>query len=467
MSVAEGQRTRTEDHLVNPVINRSYWWDSSMVPKPALPAFSPSTVTGSYRSMVDYVSAGFKRRSAAGEVINKPMYSQVLTATVTGTGPHFVNSSGGVTYHGELEGIANSTLPMNVGEAFRKVYGWASDLGLDPDWRQMSGLAATSCAARVAKPPFDGLVSLGELRETLHYLQNPFKTGLKLATSLVSGVSRLNAASKTRRVAQDFMSLYLEFRYGVRPLVKEVDQLLVHLETLVQRPKRQTARGTSSYRNAATQSLVNQDYSGLLYDSTIQVARKSSVRAGLLYEWREEVGLTDHWGFKLSDLPSAAWALMPLSFVVDWVANVGTFVSAITPRAGYNQLAEWTTTTDELLVTVQSNNYRVNVTGWSTSRAGESLATYLVRTVQRTPHLQLPSLEMRGFDTLRNDALRLLDLIGIFQQKLGSVANSAVARRAEREWAEKYAGRVADRLTHTPSGGRASWLKTHGVSIST
>lgn len=70
-------------------------------------------------------------------------------------------------------------------------------------------------------------------------------------------------------------------------------------------------------------------------NQTLQV----DVRAGVLYEI---VNSHNRYGFNFSDLPAAAWELVPFSFVVDWFTNVGQFIRGVTPKFGARELATWT-----------------------------------------------------------------------------------------------------------------------------
>lgn len=449
-------RTRTDPKTSRPVINRSYWWDTSQSPKPAAPAYAVGPTVGSWAEMTDTVHPGFRRQSAAGEIINNWYQSRRLTSSIeTATGPHFRSLVNGVTYWGEIEGVLNSVTSGDAVTLPPKIEQWVLNAGATPNIERLIDLACTAARANVKEPTFDGLVSLGELRETLRYLRNPFKTGLKLADKLNHNLARIGSSGK-KAVLGDVMSVYLEFRYAVRPLVKEVEAALLASQKPIVTPRRQTARDYKTSTLTGSYTELGVSTSGILHDVSFDVTRTTLVRAGLLYENIVENGLPDHWGFRLSDLPSAAWELVPLSFVYDWVGNIGDFVGAITPRAGVKTLAGWYSVYDLREVVVTSSNYRLAQPGWTTARAGYSRLRYSLLDKYRVNKLRAPALALRGIDSLQDDALRLLDLISIVQQRLGSVSKSKAVRQANQERMERMADRLDRRQSRSSQSTRAS-----------
>jgi hypothetical protein len=64
--------------------------------------------------------------------------------------------------------------------------------------------------------------------------------------------------------------------------------------------------------------------------------------------------------FGWTEVPLAAWELVPFSFVVDWIVNVGDWLEAVQPKVGVRTLAEGITVKSERTL------FR-NVTGWEIS----------------------------------------------------------------------------------------------------
>ena len=133
---------------------------------------------------------------------------------------------------------------------------------------------------------------------------------------------------------------YLAGRYGIRPMVSEVQGIMNAIDSLrYKKPERQTSRGYQPDEGEAntTYSAVSmrQNLSG--YQVTQETA---SVRAGVMYS----ADIRDTWGTNLSQVPIALWELTFLSFMADWFANIGDYISALTPKAGVNIHGSWVTT---------------------------------------------------------------------------------------------------------------------------
>lgn len=139
----------------------------------------------------------------------------------------------------------------------------------------------------------------------------------------------------------------------------------------------------------------------------------------------------------MSDIPSTLWALIPLSFVVDWVFGVARFISAITPQLGVQTLSQWTTIREEMYVILSGSNYVFPQSGWATSRSGKNEVIMKVTDVSRVPVVNNPSIVYKGFDSLGKDPARLLDLIGLFGQRLNKIAQAEARSLSARERAAR------------------------------
>jgi hypothetical protein len=422
-------RSRTDEAFLPYPNYRSYWWDTSQVPKPAEPALVPNIARGANRFMSDWVIPGYRERSAAGEVFNNPLLKTVDRLEVLNeSGCAFQITTGGITYNGDIQGVALSIRPTSS-TALRTAVVYATDttLGLNPDRSALIASVSTEARGRIAPSAFDGLVSLGELNETLRYLRNPFEAGLKLASKLERKIGR---PASSGEMAMDFASTYLGFRYGMRPLVRDVENALKALQDNVNpRPVRETFRAKGKVFVDGTKITLGANYGGITYDETLWGRRDIAVRCGFLTSNTYSNGLQDRWGMRLSDIPAAMWELIPLSFMVDWVLNVRQLIAALSPRLGLSVLAEWTTVTDRRIVLLSGSNYRFS--NWTTTRSttNEILMEYTIK--QRTPSVNPPMIVWKGLGSLSNDVGRLFDTIGIFGQKLNNIAQ-AEARFASR-----------------------------------
>jgi hypothetical protein len=70
----------------------------------------------------------------------------------------------------------------------------------------------------------------------------------------------------------------------------------------------------------------------------------------------------DTFGVHLNKLPAALWEAVPGSFIADWVVNIGSFLEAITPKAGTKVLGSCTVVKD-----THNTSSTAEVTGHTTS----------------------------------------------------------------------------------------------------
>jgi hypothetical protein len=242
--------------------------------------------------------------------------------------------------------------------------------------------AATSALAGVKRPEVSGLVALAEFRETVQSLIHPVNGALNWL--------KRNAPTKQRRkkkrkwdevkaTSSDVANQHLTIIFGIMPFISDIQGILKAIEAIEPVPVRMTSRGTASAVDTQTSS--GED---VLYSDSAQIwklqhfneARRTvTCRAYYLYE--ASVDLQSALGLSVSDVPKAVWQYATLSFVVDWFANVGDFISALTPRSGITPIASgYTLTTVSAVVSHYGDKATTLGTspGWSGSRSGGSLS---------------------------------------------------------------------------------------------
>jgi len=449
VTIVSEPRTRSEDDRQFPALYRSWWYDNRVgVTQPAEPAKVCNLATGTLRTMSDFVTPGFKKASSRGTIVNSPMSSTRVTLQIAASsGCAFKNVqttvTPPVTWVGDITGPCVSAMNRVTSDALDKYGSSLPGIITSEKRSQMIGLASTAARSKIVAPSFTGLVSIGELRETLSYLRNPFKAGIKLASLLERDLKMANTSKRSGSTMSAIASVYLEFRYAVRPMLYEIERAMdtVISQTLKLDPLRKTVRAKQEAEEQS-QTVYPASFSGLTYDETRLLKHNLSVRCGFLYEELDGIDLNDRWGMRVSDIPAAMWELTPLSFVYDWVGNMGEFISAITPVAGIRHLSSWTTIVDHKTMTLSGSNYVFPLPGWVTTRNGPNIVTVECVTKSRYPMVNAPSLEWRGLDKLANDPLKLLDLIGIFKQKLDPLVRKHNAFEAEVKRATRFSKRI-------------------------
>lgn len=129
-----------------------------------------------------------------------------------------------------------------------------------------------------------------------------------------------------------------------------------------------------------------------------------------------EVSLANLLGFTTKGFVTLPWELTRLSFVADWLANVGHFIGAISPAPGWNQLGSSLTvrrdSTSRYIATNSvpwNNDYSV-ITPWSGSYMVRQLT--ISRSLNPTPSLVINA--DFGFDR----STRVADSLALLSQQL-------------------------------------------------
>lgn len=282
----------------------------------------------------DIVCQSFKERMAAGEILNNPF---TKTVTVTELIPASISQTFVATC-----GQCNPSFRQYTGTLYPNPVACAGHLmPIKPEW-----LTAIDDSIRLATMRAYGkdlaraeaLVSIGELPETIGMIKQAFVK----ATKIYFAVKRKLWRQLLRELSRaDAAELWLTYRYGIRPLVSEVQTYvnLVHNWTKKQ-SKRFTARSSLPVDLSETSSITLNGFpSGVTSCTAVRKNTISGIaRGGVLYDvfkegWEEKLGL--------SNIPQTLWELTTLSFVADWFVTVGDFISAITPKAGLREKTAW------------------------------------------------------------------------------------------------------------------------------
>lgn len=297
----------------------------------------------------DFVTPNFRALSAQGGIVNNPFSVQRVRRIMSGfPGWHwtYTPTCSGTTQRYQWgqthRGLMNDSVIASVPRG-----------NLAPLSSELAAIAGTQAAANVLAPEFQSQVFAGEFRETLRLLRNP-----------MSQLRDLVSTARRRGALVAASGEYLKYRYGILPLVSDIHSISKALTSSdVVKPVRLTARGAASDSDSSAGSPYS--VSDSLYSGTIVCTSslEISVRAGILYEhsadWRND------FGFSPSDVPSAAWELLPYSFIADWFVNFGDWIRAVTPKAGVRVLATWTTNKTILTHSFQGNIAPKSVANYS------------------------------------------------------------------------------------------------------
>lgn len=207
------------------------------------------------------------------------------------------------------------------------------------------------CLAEIRKvrDKFQGFVILGELRETIRMLRSPFKAITKRMVRFQDKMKQpLSAYRRMRRdstspervtrerkkLKDDIINSYLEFAFGLSPLIGDVEDIA-------------KVAGNLNQLGDIKRIFKNDDDSRSDVISETQpgevIFLKCSYRRKVFLYQQYAIGvrragadpvlakrLAYAGGFQLDDLIPAAWELVPWSFLVDYVTNIGDIINAMT-----------------------------------------------------------------------------------------------------------------------------------------
>lgn len=417
------QRHRTSGGFSDSTAEYLWWNTLSGRGNPVSHTITHGDGNGTLIEMDDVTTPNFYERIADGNIINNPMSKVSLKYEWNDEGPNFRKDLGGVSYHGECNGHMPWIQP-NVGLI-------PVHTGISTEQRErLKNDVATRARANAASGlSYDGMVALGELRENLSYLRNPFKTGLKLAKLLNRRVDRYTKGRQPWRLERaptksevDYLSdLFLEFRFGAMPLVADLQKFaLALLERRINSPRR-TTRSWGVLQSSGVQwtELVGINDGAITASVDYTMDETYEVRVGFLDEVQSEISFNDKWGLNITHLPQAAWALLPLSFIVDRYFNVSNFIGAGIPTLGQKHLAEWLTIDEKVLLITEPRDAVFHVSGWYTEQdfTGSCQLQRVVR--RRTPVAPAPTLTLRpsAVDWWK-DAGQLLEMAVLIRQRL-------------------------------------------------
>lgn len=173
----------------------------------------------------------------------------------------------------------------------------------------------TSVHAEANSGIWDVLTEAGEAKETVSWVFGLLREIIDLIITFKKELSRVHRqpGKSAAAIADEVASLWMQFRYAVSPIGYSVNDAMDYLEAEF-KPYQSFRKGVNTK--------VNVDLpSGWSIDDL-------EVRDRVFLKYRFSSGyVLDGLGF---NPVTTAWELTPLSFVVDWVLNVGDLLASLT-----------------------------------------------------------------------------------------------------------------------------------------
>lgn len=250
-------------------------------------------------------------------------------------------------------------------------------------------------AARIYSKGFDVATTLVELQQTRDLFKGIAGRWLKLAQAL--------RRRKPKDVWKEASNLYLEARYGWRPLKADLENLHSAIAEFDSKRKRysENVRRIQSRDEVVDVHPIPSVYGTWYFTTvkTIEVSIGASVTADILPP-----------RFAINPL-TTAWEVIPLSFVVDWFVAVGNYLEAVS----FTMIVDRYVASSGYQVKVSKEGYvsaYFPANGYTGSVSCQSYAEGVYRS--RAPALLPSSPSIR----LNLDAWKVTDLTALLVQSL-------------------------------------------------
>lgn len=326
---------------------------------------------GTYRETTDVVTPNFQELIQRGHIVNNPFGSLRSVVTASDKAGEIQRTTAGLPsgtyYKSNWSRLSGLVCNPTSGDVFPVPSQSYSDLDT---------IAFTSAMAGAGAPDIQALVSLGEAKQTLGLLVKPLKAIyeiLKYPQRFGDGYTRW----------RNWPEFWLMYRYGVIPLLMDIQGTLKALSRVVNARVRETSR-SSERDNGSKQFAVNYSDAQISLAASVQQFEQYEVRAGVLYQ--HDATLASQFGATPLNLTSTAWELVPWSFVYDWLMNTGELIKALEAVARVSPLAAWTSSTLWVQQYYSCDSFNVSgaaaASGWVVTKScvgGSAVGDYRVK----------------------------------------------------------------------------------------
>jgi len=290
------------------------------------------------KKIVDVVTPNFLKRIQRGDIINNPLTIR--------SSEHIQSMDGSLVYRNWNTG--NGVNPVNGATTSwsLQVYGgighgtWTKLEGNEAFQSRMS-FARQKCIANIDSSNFafgedvaEISSTLRALKHTFNVIKNPAKTMYKISKRIrrlaLRKVRRAKDLGHILEMSDALADAFLTYRFVATPIMKSMhDAVDAYNNPVKPKTKRLIARSKEE------QSF---NVSGLIYNDTVTLLQgeQSSLieRASIIYEIKNPIyDWKFHLGLRAKDIPATLWAVTTLSFMVDRIYDISSFVKGATNLA--------------------------------------------------------------------------------------------------------------------------------------
>jgi len=197
------------------------------------------------------------------------------------------------------------------------------------------------------------LETLKDLDTTVKMLRRPFQGSVDLVGRMLR-YNKRHLGKTTRSALKASSNAWLEYRYGWQPLLMDAETIISAAHKIRGKLDKRRLVARASVKKAFVTSSGGYVTGGLScpgvdrIDGITKIESDLAVSAGVVYDLASQTTidqLQQTMGSRASDLPANIWECVPYSFVIDWFANVGEWIQAITPNPAVTIKGNWATST--------------------------------------------------------------------------------------------------------------------------
>lgn len=356
---------------------------------------------GQVELMSDTVTPGYKERSAAGEVIMTPLTSSDITRYQAVTSQGYIVRTGIPTQWYQYGGALRTLETHGVGPGSVLTQAAGGFIIPYSTYDQLASEVSTAVLSKIGRASTDTWENMAEARKSLNMLWSP-----------LSSWFAFERKAKMKSVGMSAANAWLMYRYGIRPLVGSVHDIMTAVQNGL-KTERVTSRATRSVSASEPISGTRVGY-GVTYQYTGMKTESAIVRGMSLDElttdWRYQYGLD------AKSLLTLPWNLISYSFVVDWFVNVADLIGALGQVFQPASLGRALVTKQVATCTISATS-----TAWPSGYTIVTPYSGIVREdalrTQRSVGLKSPSLVVKS-DFRFHDMTRLVDAVALVGQQL-------------------------------------------------
>ena len=277
--------------------------------------------------------------------------------------------------------------------------------------------AINNAYAKLEEADFSTAVWLAELRETIEMLRNPLKSFRALWERMFIS-TRKTSFQTYRKSIDDIASQWLEYRYGIMPIILDIMAIKKLYDDGLSRKTREINRARKRKVFEATQTATLDkrfDRSAYMVFIEYKVIRyvEDAVVGSVFY--RQNSGIMEDLallGLNAGQIPAYLWELVTLSFVVDWVVGIGDWLAAICPHPHLDILGNtvsYRRTETNVIQTTRATYYPDGRFQWVPTKSAHIVERQSVVRLVNQPKQWLPAIEPSVLNLNRSiDALALI-----------------------------------------------------------